>query len=340
MLNLKKINTAQGAGDFAEQQRRLQALSEHQGGKYYLLPLAEEVSAQYRKPKNNETGLVSLMPGQRPLATSYQMSSYSAMASLSEQDDHGAELPEEPEGEPGTDILHRGLPAGASFGNLIHDALELFSFSSLAEGNSHGEELARLCRRYGMNIESATVQAFLATIVTTPLWAGDGAFCLAQLNEDRLMSEMPFYFHMERLETGKINEVLSGETTVAPLSPKVMEGYLTGFVDLVCEHGGKYYILDYKTNFLGGSLHDYRPERLVSAMSSHNYGLQYWIYTLVLHRYLANVLPGYQYDKHFGGVLYLFVRGMSPTAPGHGVYMTMPAKATLARLDAAVGGGA
>jgi exodeoxyribonuclease V beta subunit len=75
-------------------------------------------------------------------------------------------------------------------------------------------------------------------------------------------------------------------------------------------------------------------------MASHNYGLQYWIYTLVLHRYLANVLPGYRYETHFGGVFYLFVRGMSPAVPGSGVYAAQPAQETLARLDAAVGGGA
>ena len=328
-----------GAGGFPEQQQKLQAFSSHPGIEYRLLPSVSESSAQHLKPLANELAMRSLSPGERTLVTNYQMSSYSAMASLSEQEDHGAEPPGDSVVEPGPEILHPGLPAGASFGNLIHDALELFPFHSLASGTAHGEELARLCRRYGMAIETPTVQAFLATIVTTPLLHGEGGFALAQLDEDRFVSEMPFYFHMERLDTRKINDALSGETTVTPLSPKVMQGYLTGFVDLFCEHDGKFYILDYKTNFLGGNMGDYRLDRLISAMASHNYGLQYWIYTLVLHRYLANVLPGYSYKKHFGGVLYLFVRGLSPALPGNGVYAALPSQEILTRLDTAVGGG-
>jgi len=329
-----------GAGGFADQEQKLQGFSAHPGVEHRLVAPVAHASVKYRKPQEHEITLTSLVAGERMLVTNYQMSSYSAMASLSEQEDHGAEPPGDTVIEPGPEILHPGLPAGASFGNLIHDALELFPFGSLAGGAAHGEELARLCRRYGMAIETAAVQALLATVVNTPLLPGAGGFSLAQLDTNRLLSEMPFYFHMERLETRKINDALAGEATVTPLSPKVMQGYLTGFVDLVCEHGGKFYILDYKTNFLGGSLHDYRPDRLVAAMASHNYGLQYWIYTLVLHRYLANVLPGYRYETHFGGVFYLFVRGMSPAVPGSGVYAAQPAQETLARLDAAVGGGA
>jgi exodeoxyribonuclease V beta subunit len=149
---------------------------------------------------------------------------------------------------------------------------------------------------------------------------------------------MPFYFHMSRMETAKINLILADEPTVVPLSHEVMQGYLTGFVDLVCEHDGRYYILDYKTNYLGDRARDYSSDKLVQAMASHNYGLQYWIYTLVLHRHLLNVLPGYSYTRHFGGVMYLFVRGMRADIPGSGVFRTLPSPELLARLDGAVGG--
>jgi exodeoxyribonuclease V beta subunit len=118
----------------------------------------------------------------------------------------------------------------------------------------------------------------------------------------------------------------------------MMRGYLTGFVDLICEHHGKFYIMDYKTNFLGELMTDYGPDQLVAAMQSHNYGLQYWIYTLVLHRHLQNVLPDYRYEQHFGGVKYLFVRGMSTDIPGSGVFSTLPDYHKLLELDLAIGG--
>ena len=107
--------------------------------------------------------------------------------------------------------------------------------------------------------------------------------------------------------------------------------------------------MDYKSNWLGNSLPDYETKRLEQAMRDHNYGLQYWLYTLVLHRYLQSAMEGdgqgrpdgagarggggYDYATHFGGVMYLFVRGMEPTVAGSGVYFVLPDRATLERLD-------
>ena len=180
------------------------------------------------------------------------------------------------------------------------------------------------------------VKKLLELIVTAPL--AEDSYSLAMLSDRVCLKEMAFYFHLSLLATDRINAILADEPTVAPLSHKVMRGYLTGFIDLIFEYGGKYYILDYKTNFLGESMDDYRPENLVAAMQSHNYGLQYWIYTLVLHRHLQNLLPDYRYGDHFGGVRYLFVRGMSPHSPGNGVYSTLPDYGKLLELDLAIGG--
>ena len=107
-----------------------------------------------------------------------------------------------------------------------------------------------------------------------------------------------------------------------------MSGYLTGFIDLVCEYQGKFYVMDYKTN----TLPNYRPETLLQTMRQHNYGLQYWLYSLVLHRYLQQRLAGYEYGRHFGGVKYLFVRGMRVDAPGAGVFADLPALSVINAL--------
>jgi exodeoxyribonuclease V beta subunit len=73
-------------------------------------------------------------------------------------------------------------------------------------------------------------------------------------------------------------------------------------------------------------------------MRHHNYGLQYWLYSLVLHQYLGNHLTDYSHDNHFGGVLYLFVRGMHPAMPGNGIYFDRPDSKTLEELAACLGG--
>jgi exodeoxyribonuclease V beta subunit len=118
-----------------------------------------------------------------------------------------------------------------------------------------------------------------------------------------------------------------------------LEGYLKGFIDLVFEHGGRYYVLDWKSNHLGYAPSDYGAPKLQTAMADHSYHLQYLLYALAVDRYLKHRVPGYRHDTHFGGVLYLFVRGVRPDwlhAEGTpaGVFHHRPTAATLARLDA------
>ena len=134
------------------------------------------------------------------------------------------------------------------------------------------------------------------------------------------MKEMPFYLSMQMMDASQINQILQETAAFQSLDSKLMCGYLTGFIDLICEYKGLYYVMDYKTN----SLPDYQDETLTLAMREHNYGLQYWIYTVVLHRYLQNRLHGYDYETHFGGVRYLFVRGMQPELAMSGVYEDRP----------------
>ncbi|MEE4166576.1 MAG: hypothetical protein V2I35_11305, partial [Desulfocapsaceae bacterium] len=96
---------------------------------------------------------------------------------------------------------------------------------------------------------------------------------------------------------------------------------------------GRYFIVDYKTNQLGHEPDSYGSAALLAAMRAHNYGLQYWLYTLVVHRYLKRWLKGYSYPEHFGGVLYLFVRGMVPRVAGSGVFHACPDEQTVQDLD-------
>ena len=90
--------------------------------------------------------------------------------------------------------------------------------------------------------------------------------------------------------------------------------------------------IDYKSNYLGDYLHDYGEGKIRIAMGDHNYGLQYWIYTLVLHRFLSGTLHNYSYEEMFGGVFYLFARGMSPDSPGNGVFFDRPQQSVVENL--------
>jgi exodeoxyribonuclease V beta subunit len=110
---------------------------------------------------------------------------------------------------------------------------------------------------------------------------------------------------------------------------------MKGFLDLLFEHGGKFYVCDYKSNHLGDTLNRYTPEAIAGAMSHGHYYLQYHLYILAVHRHLQRTLPKYDYDHHMGGAVYLFLRGMGPIqAEGQpGVFFEKPPKARIEALS-------
>ncbi|MCP4711302.1 MAG: exodeoxyribonuclease V subunit beta, partial [Planctomycetes bacterium] len=103
------------------------------------------------------------------------------------------------------------------------------------------------------------------------------------------------------------------------------KGFMKGFIDLVFSFNNKYYLLDWKSNHLGNIAAHYTTEILNQNMLDHHYNLQYHLYVAALHRYLERSLPGYDYKTHFGGVYYLFLRGIDPEHHGAGVFYDRPA---------------
>ena len=108
--------------------------------------------------------------------------------------------------------------------------------------------------------------------------------------------------------------------------------------DLIFEWEGKYYVADYKSTHLGNRFFDYTSEKLMNNNAHHLYDLQYLIYCLALHRYLALQLPDYSPAQHFGGVYYLYLRGMHPeNSDFNGVYFAQLDVDDLDALDDAFG---
>ncbi|NOQ16461.1 MAG: exodeoxyribonuclease V subunit beta, partial [Methyloprofundus sp.] len=156
----------------------------------------------------------------------------------------------------------------------------------------------------------------------------DKNFTLENIKPASCLKEMPFYLNLSEFSTEQINFILQDIPACQPLSTKQMQGFLTGFIDLIFEYQGRYYVLDYKSN----ALTDYQPESLLQSMHEHNYGLQYWIYSVVLHQYLQQRLANYQFSEHFGGVRYLFVRGMQEQQAMSGVFSVLPDEQLMTEL--------
>jgi len=148
---------------------------------------------------------------------------------------------------------------------------------------------------------------------------------------------MGFHFPVPALDCAALLQVLRDFGVMGPnehLDFDTVNGYMTGFVDLIFRSGEQYFVLDYKSNHLGYRSEDYHPQALKSAMQHHRYDLQYLIYTVALHRYLATRIPNYSYENHMGGSFYLFLRGMrvdDPKAPG--VFFDKPDFALIEALD-------
>ena len=113
-----------------------------------------------------------------------------------------------------------------------------------------------------------------------------------------------------------------------------MKGMLKGFIDLTFEYRGRWYVLDYKSNWLGSEVSHYSREAMSKVMAEHRYDLQYQLYSLALHRLLRQRVPDYQFDQHFGGVIYLFLRAVQEDDPDqHGIFSHKPSYELVDGLD-------
>lgn len=313
------------ADNFSQQQKKLQTFSENQPSvfEYRLLQTGQETSITGTTQLSEQKFSWFCNQRQRKLYSHWQMSSYTALSSLTVHD--SPEIPDDKAREalPVKSLEQNTteLPRGAHTGNVIHDLLENIPFQTLSEENDISELRDRACLRYGLKTGSPEQIDLLLKNTVSTLFSSEGeSFSLNQLNAQECLKEMPFYLTMKTINVSQINQLLKDCPTYQPLSEKTMCGYLTGFIDLICQHQGKYYVMDYKSN----RLESYQQEALVLAMREHNYGLQYWIYTLVLHLYLKKRIRDYSYEQHIGGVKYLFVRGMNKNQKNSGVYQTRP----------------
>ena len=111
---------------------------------------------------------------------------------------------------------------------------------------------------------------------------------------------------------------------------------LNGKMDMLFQMHGKYYILDWKSNYLGPQVADYAPDQLNHAMNHNHYHLQYHLYSIAAVKYLKSRLQNFDYDQDFGGVFYVFVRGVRAYQTT-GIFYAKPSLNKLKQLAAAVG---
>ncbi|HBQ6712014.1 TPA: exodeoxyribonuclease V subunit beta [Klebsiella pneumoniae] len=225
------------------------------------------------------------------------------------------------------------FPRGAAPGTFLHSLFEELDFTQPVPEGWMVEKL----QLSGFDAQWAPVLTdWLGGVLKTRLPGPDIA--LNQLAARDKQVEMAFYLPIAQLLTAERLDALIRQydplsADTPPLDFRQVRGMLKGFIDLVFRHEGRYYLLDYKSNWLGEDREAYTRPAMEQAMRAHRYDLQYQLYSLALHRYLRHRLADYDYDRHFGGVIYLFLRGMDGQEGGQGIFTTRPVRPLIDGLD-------
>jgi exodeoxyribonuclease V beta subunit len=206
---------------------------------------------------------------------------------------------------------------GPSAGNFLHDQLEWLAADGFALDAPKAERLKKRCDNAGYKAQADDVVQWLTRVVAQPL-RGPGA----PLNAlGTLLPEMEFWLPAERLHAREVDALCQQHLLPGVSRPQLpdaqLHGMLMGFADLVFEHEGRYWVLDYKSNHLGADEAAYTPQALAAAMAHHRYEVQAALYMLALHRLLrARLGEAYNPAQQLGGAVYLFLRGIDGPAGG------------------------
>ena len=305
--------------------------------------------AHFYPPLNKASLLKPLVPKRRA-AENWWIASYSALRISGSLD--SAEAPESALAQKlsdderlapdaprevllsGGDIHH--FPRGPNPGTFLHGLLEWAGTERFkADPVAINDAVARRCNRRGWEGWINTLSHWLQHLQDEPLRLNNGqpAVVLSQLTQYQI--EMEFWFASHKVDVLKLDQLVRQHTHSgaprAAAEPSLLNGMFKGFIDLTFEHQGRYYVADYKSNWLGADDSAYTEQTMTASILDNRYDLQYVLYLLALHRQLKARLANYDYEQHMGGAMYLFLRGTR--SQGQGVFFTRPSKALIESLD-------
>jgi exodeoxyribonuclease V beta subunit len=311
----------------------LQAFVRHQGAAQALLqPQAEAVLPAHSRPVCHYQAL----PAPRPIYTPWRVSSFTGLA---QHGSAGHERPDHDRGvlqlPPEISGLTRAFPRGARAGTCLHAVMEQIDFMA-----ARGELRSRVEHCLAMaGFEADYAEAALELVNRTLDAPLDPGVTLARVAAEKRLIELEFMLPVARLNAAALRQLLMNPANgLDPLLQQAAErlefntvrGFFKGFVDLVCEVDGQYYLIDYKSNYLGDQAEDYQRQALAGSIAQEHYYLQYLLYCVAVRRYF--MARGVDFDARFAGVRYLYMRGLD--AGGNGVWSDKPSIQLLNGLDA------
>lgn len=231
--------------------------------------------------------------------------------------------------------MHR-FPRGAKPGTFLHGLMEWAAqegFAKVAERKVwRKDNIARRCYTRNWDNWILPLDEWMEQMLNLPIKVGS----LAELPRKAYQPELEFWFGSVAVDTLALDRLVTehtlGGVARSPLQADTLNGMLKGFMDLVYEQAGQFYVLDYKSNWLGADSSFYTEPRMAEAVLEKRYELQYSLYLLALHRQLrARLGAEYDYDTHIGGAVYVFLRGLD--GPAQGLHFEKPSKVLIESLD-------
>lgn len=299
----------------------------------------DPVKAEVEKDESNEELKISII-SRNDLFEFKRILSFSSISSGNEQDeqkDYGEfEIPVLEDEFNDTEILEKSklsFPKGTDTGNLLHYIFEDIKFHEYSNIESVVTE-----KMNSLGFDNSWLQILID-------WSKDilehtliNDFKLKKLKTGELLKEMEFHFPVKNISYSDLLSLIRKRDNTVAQNEHSLSGFMKGFIDLIFRYRGKYYILDYKSNYLGNKRQDYEPLHLDHAIKSHNYDLQYYIYTVALVRFLKSRVRDFNYGSHFGGVIYLFLRGVDIELQSSGVYFDKPDEDIVKKIESLIRG--
>ena len=338
--------------------QRIQALAAKCDMSYCNFTQVEPEVPQQLISSDSDTKPLQLIALQliKPVNRAWRLTSYSAISSQQVhldmpapgQDEGQDRLLNPMQGEEYTEQVEQdplllqspfNFERGANAGSFLHGVLEKIELQK-------PEQLANVITQqsvwFGIGEQwHACLENWLTDVLLAPFNAEAvsstqmPSMSLSQLSAKQVKVEMEFHMPLHKVKVGDFNRIINQyfKQHARDYQFEQLNGMIKGFIDLMFEFEGKFYVADYKSNHLGDSYDSYHYSAMEQAMTSHDYHLQAILYTLALHRWLKYKLANYDYHTHIGGAYYLFIRGMSQTEPGNGVYFVLPEKPMIEALD-------
>ncbi len=235
------------------------------------------------------------------------------------------------------------FPRGARAGIFFHDLFEHLDFTETSQEIVRRMVAQKLHDYEFEKIWQKPICSMIANVVSILLPPGRSEFSLSEVSLSDRVNEMEFYFPLNPIGPKTFQKIFKNEINphfTADYTEKMENlifapaaGFMKGFIDMVFCHQDKFYIVDWKSNYLGSTPQDYTPDSLEKIMAENLYILQYHLYTLALHQFLRQRKPDFDYDTEFGGVFYIFIRGVNERREStHGVFVDRPSLSLINRL--------